>query len=159
MYYNYIQLTTEALKLRLNSLKAAEKLTIVSDKGMFQKLLSQYTLPATSNWSLFKLIFFCSIANKIEMNLCLNMCILMGKSLVVFRDSCFHSSVFSLKMQNIDCFLRKMILSAFLIDLKCRWLQSGLADLEKQQTLAFLLMVDFLRIFEITHFLRFLKDF
>ena len=62
-------------------------------------------------------------------------------------------------MQNIDCFLRKMILSAFLIDLKCRWLQSGLADLEKQQTLAFLLMVDFLRIFEITHFLRFLKDF
>ena len=25
-----------------------------------------------------------------------------------------------------------MILSAFLIDLKCRWLQSGLADLEKK---------------------------
>ena len=36
-----------------------------------------------------------------------------------------------------------MILSAFLIDFKCRWLQSGLADLEKHQTLAFLLMVDF----------------
>ena len=52
-----------------------------------------------------------------------------------------------------------MILSAFLIDLKCRWLQSGLADLEKQKTLAFLLMVDFLRIFKITHFLKFLKDF
>ena len=50
-----------------------------------------------------------------------------------------------------------MILSAFLIDLKCRWLQSGLADLEKHQTLAFLLMVDFLRIFKITHFWRFLK--
>ena len=51
-----------------------------------------------------------------------------------------------------------MILSAFLIDLKCRWLQpSGLADLEKHQTFAFLLMVDFLRIFKITHFLRFLK--
>ena len=40
-----------------------------------------------------------------------------------------------------------MIFSAFLIDLKCRWLQSGLSDLEKHQTLAFLLMVDFLRIF------------
>ena len=52
-----------------------------------------------------------------------------------------------------------MILSAFLIDLKCRWLQSGLADLEKHQTLAFLLMVDFLLIFKIIHFLRFLKDF
>ena len=40
-----------------------------------------------------------------------------------------------------------MILSVFLIYLKCRWLQSGLAKLEKHQTLAFLLMVDFLRIF------------
>ena len=50
-----------------------------------------------------------------------------------------------------------MILSGFLIDLN-KWLQSGLADLEKHQTLAFLLMVDFLRIFKITHFLRFLKD-
>ena len=32
-----------------------------------------------------------------------------------------------------------MILSVFLIDLKYRWLQSGLADLEKHQTLACLL--------------------
>ena len=31
--------------------------------------------------------------------------------------------------------------------------------LGKHQTLAFLLMVDLLRIFKITHFLRFLKDF
>ena len=45
-----------------------------------------------------------------------------------------------------------MILIAFLIDLKCRWLQSGLDDLGKRRTLAFLLMVDFLRIFNITHF-------
>ena len=52
-----------------------------------------------------------------------------------------------------------MILSAFLVDLKCRWLQPGLADLEKHQTLAFLLMVNSLSIFKITHFLRFLKDF
>ena len=41
--------------------------------------------------------------------------------------------------------------------MKCRWLQSGLADLEKHQILAFLLKADFLRIFEITHFLRFLR--
>ena len=53
-----------------------------------------------------------------------------------------------------------MILSAFLVDLKCRWLQSGLADLKKKhQTLAILFMADVLRIFKITHFLRFLKDF
>ena len=45
-----------------------------------------------------------------------------------------------------------MILSALLINLKCRWLQSGLADLEKHQKLAFLLMVDFLHIFKIAHF-------
>ena len=44
-----------------------------------------------------------------------------------------------------------MILSAFLIDLKCRSLQSGLTDLEKHKIFAFLLMVDFLRVFEITH--------
>ena len=51
-----------------------------------------------------------------------------------------------------------MILSAFLIDFKSMWLKSGLADLEKHQTLAFLLMVDLLRIFKITHFWRFLKN-
>ena len=42
-----------------------------------------------------------------------------------------------------------MIFCALLIDLKCRWLQSGIADLEKHLTLAFLLMVDFLGIFKI----------
>ena len=52
-----------------------------------------------------------------------------------------------------------MIFSAFLIDLKCRSLQSGLTDLEKHKTFAFLLMVDFLRVFKITHFLKFLLDF
>ena len=45
-----------------------------------------------------------------------------------------------------------MISSAFSIDFMCRWLQSGLVDLEKHQTLAFLLMVEFLQIFKITHF-------
>ena len=61
-------------------------------------------------------------------------------------------------MQKIECFGEKMILSAFLIDLKCMWLQSSLSDFEKHQKHAFLLMVDFLCIFKITHFLRFLKD-
>ena len=42
-FYNYIQLTIEQLKLRSYSLKAVEKLTIVSDEGMFQKLLSQHS--------------------------------------------------------------------------------------------------------------------
>ena len=45
-----------------------------------------------------------------------------------------------------------MFLSAFLIDLKCWWFQSGVADFEKHQTRAFLLLVDILRIFKITHF-------
>ena len=77
------------------------------------------------------------------MNLCLNLCILIGKSLAVFRAAVFHSIVFRLKMQKLTFVLEKMILSAFLIDLKCRWLQSGLADLEKHQTLASLLIVGF----------------
>ena len=46
-----------------------------------------------------------------------------------------------------------------LIDLKCRWLQSGLANFEKHKILPFLLMVDFLRTFKITHFWGFLKEF
>ena len=46
----------------------------------------------------------------------------------------------------------KIILSAILISLKC---MSGLANLEKHQTYAFLLIVDFLRIFKLTHFFEF----
>ena len=55
-----------------------------------------------------------------------------------------------------------MILRAFLIDLKCRCLHSGLANLEKHKILPFLLIVDFLRTFKITLFFwggGFLKDF
>ena len=51
-------------------------------------------------------------------------------------------------MQKNDCFGEKKILSAFLIDSKCRWLQSGLADLEKHQTIAFLFMVIFYAFFK-----------
>ena len=93
------------------------------------------------------------------MNLCPSVCILMVKSLAVFRDRYFSPNSFYVKNAKIDFFGEKMILSAFLIDFKCIWLLSGLADLEKHQTLGFLLMVDLLRIFKITHFWRFLKDF
>ena len=46
-----------------------------------------------------------------------------------------------------------MILSAFLIDLKCRWLQSG-----KTPNACLSAYGRFLRVFKITHFLRFFKD-
>ena len=53
-----------------------------------------------------------------------------------------------------------MIWSAFFIDLKCRWLQSVLADLKKHQTLAFFPYGRFITHFQNnTFFLRFLKDF
>ena len=52
-----------------------------------------------------------------------------------------------------------MISSAFLIDLKSRWLLSGLADLEKHQTFAFLPMVGFLRIFKIQPFFEISERF
>ena len=58
-------------------------------------------------------------------------------------------------MRKLTVFEKKMILSAFLVDLKCRSLQSGLTNLEKHKTFAFLLMVDFLRVFKITHFFNF----
>ena len=62
-------------------------------------------------------------------------------------------------MQKSTVLEKKKILCAILINLKCRWLQSDLADLEEHHTLAFLLVVDFLRIFKITHFLTILKEF
>ena len=81
--------------------------------------------------------------------------ILIGKKIAVFRDSCFSLHSFKVENAKIDCFGEKMILSAFLIELRCRWLQSGLADLEKHQTLAFLLMVVFLSILKYYIFLDF----
>ena len=43
---------------------------------------------------------------KIEMNLCLNVCILMVKSLAVFPDSYFSPNSFYIKNEKID-FLEK----------------------------------------------------
>ena len=61
-------------------------------------------------------------------------------------------------MQKSTVFEKKIILSAFLIDLKCRSQQSGLTDLEKHKTFACLPMVDFYAFFQITIFLKFLID-
>ena len=64
----------------------------------------------------------------------------MGKNLAVFRDSCFSLHSYCVKMQKSTVLGEKMILRAFMIDLKYRWFRSGL---EKHKTLAFLFMVDF----------------
>ena len=59
-------------------------------------------------------------------------------------------------MQKSTVLVKKMILSAFWVKLKGRWLRTGLADLKKHQTLAVFFcitaMVDFLHIFKITYF-------
>ena len=60
-------------------------------------------------------------------------------------------------MQKSIVLEKKIILSAFLIVWKCRWLLSVLADLEKHQKHAFLIMVIFFCIFKITHFWIFFK--
>ena len=62
------------------------------------------------------------------------MCILTGKSLEVFWDSYFSLHSFWVENSKKSTVLEKMILSAFLVDLKCMWFKSGLADLEKHQT-------------------------
>ena len=51
-----------------------------------------------------------------------------------------------------------MVLSAFLIDLKCRLLQSGLSDVENTKYMLLLLMVKFFHNSKIHIFWRFLKD-
>ena len=56
------------------------------------------------------------------MMLCLYMCILMGKRLVVFLKN-FYFKVFGLKMQK-TYFLEKKILRVVFIKLTLRWLQT-----------------------------------
>ena len=93
------------------------------------------------------------------MNLCLNMCISIGKSLVVFRGSCFSLHSFKVKNAKIDFFGEKKYFECIFDRFEVQVVTVWSSRLEKHQTLAFLLMVEFLRIFKITHFLRFLKDF
>ena len=83
------------------------------------------------------------------MILFLNMCILIGKSLAVFRN-CYLSlhSFFLVKNVKITFFAEKRVLNICFIEFKCRLLQTSLADMEKHLTFVFFLRVDFLRIFE-----------
>ena len=71
----------------------------------------------------------------------------------VFEQFSFTSKIFGLKMQK-STFLREngFESSFFFIKLTFRWLQNGLSDLKKRQTIEILLIVDFLRIFKMLHF-------
>ena len=52
-----------------------------------------------------------------------------------------------------------MVLRVVFIQLTLRWLQTGLSDLKKHQTIEMLLMVDFVRIFKMLHFSKFFEIF
>ena len=52
-----------------------------------------------------------------------------------------------------------MVLRVVFIKLTFRWLQTGLSDLKKHQTIEILLMVDYLRIFKNVTFFNFFLDF
>ena len=77
------------------------------------------------------------------------------KSLAVFRDSYFSPYSFYVNNAKIDFFGEKMILSAFLIDLKCMWS----SRLGKTPNTCIFRMVDLLHIFKITYLLDFWKIF
>ena len=77
-----------------------------------------------------------------------NMCILLGKCLAVFRNCCLSLHSFLVKNAKVAFFEEKRVLSVVFIELKDRWLQTGLADMKKHQTSVFFLRVEFLRIFE-----------
>ena len=82
------------------------------------------------------------------------MCILMGKSLQLF----FHSIVLRFKMQNSTVLEKndfECIFDLFDVQVVTVWS----SRLRRTPTLEFLLMVDFLRIFKITHFVKLLKAF
>ena len=71
------------------------------------------------------------------------MCILIGKSLALFRNSFLLLQSFWVKNAKIDFFKEKMVLSVVFIKLKCRWLQTDLSDLKHNKAIEFLLMVGF----------------
>ena len=65
----------------------------------------------------------------------------------VFKQFSFTSKFFGLKMQK-QLFKKKIVLRVVFIKFTFRWLQTGLSDLKKHQTIEILLMVVFLRIFK-----------
>ena len=75
------------------------------------------------------------------------MCILLGKNSAVFRDSCFSLHFLGVKNAKIDCCGEndfECIFDRFEVLVVIIW--------SSRLTSALLLMVDFLRIFKITHF-------
>ena len=70
----------------------------------------------------------------------------------VLEQFSLTSKFFGLKMQKSTLFKKKMVLRVVFIRLTFRWLQTGLSDLKKHQTIEILLMVDVLRIFKMLHF-------
>ena len=59
------------------------------------------------------------------------MCILIGISLAVFRNCCLSLKNCLVKNAKIVFLKKKGFLSVDFIELKCRWLKTGLADLKK----------------------------
>ena len=100
-------------------------------------------------------------ANKIEMMFCLHMCILMGKRLAVFLNSFLILQSFSLvKNAKIDFFKKKVnFVVVFFLKLAFIWLQNGLSDLKKHQTIEILLMVDFYAFLKCCIFSKFSRFF
>ena len=86
------------------------------------------------------------------------MCILMGKSLAVFRNTVFHSMIFMLKMRKSTVFEKndfQCIFDRFEVHVITVWSKR----LGKTQNICIFANGRFLRVFKITHFLKFLKDF
>ena len=87
----------------------------------------------------------------------------MGKRLAVFLNSfpLLQSFFWVKNAKNRLFFKEKMVLRVVYIKLKFRWLQTGLSDWKKHQTIEILLMVEYLRIFLkcciFQNFSRFLK--
>ena len=97
--------------------------------------------------------------NKIEMNFC-KFVHYNGRKFSGATEQFYSTSQFFVfKNAKINFFDEQRDLSAVFIELKCWWLQTCLTDMKKKhKTLEMLLRADFLRIFKILHFLRFLKN-
>ena len=76
---------------------------------------------------------------------------------LTFSGVFFHLTVFGFKNEKNQHFEENKGFGALFIKFNYRWLQTGLADLKKHQTLEIVLMTDFLRFFKTLHIPRFLK--
>ena len=79
----------------------------------------------------------------------------MCKRLAVFLNSFLLLQSFGVENKKKRFFKEKMVLRVAFIKLLFRWLQIGLTDLKKHQTIEILLLVDFLRIFKNVTFFNF----